>query len=423
MGQTIAQKIVARASGRDMVTPGELVMVTPDYTVGCELYWPMHARHMRQIGVDRFKNPEKVVLVVDHTPHVSIGSGYEDLHKDLREFARRTGFKNYFGPGRGGLRHMVMVEQGFARPGLFVFSDEPNIASIGAFGALNFPVSWEILVTMISDENWIQVPYSARVNLVGSLGPGVHVRDLVQAVNRDFAATDKLLQSVVEYTGPAIAGLSLDNRQAILAGAYHAGANSAIMEVDDKVMAYVEERAAGRPFHIFDSDGDADYLVEAEYDLSDLTPFVTVPPTQDNVVEVGAVEGTKVDQATIGSCASNRLDDLRAAADILRGRRVADSVNMYVSPGSQTIYAQAAAEGLLGVFTEDGATVQPPGCNTCWGYMGVLQDGEVSISTHQENYRGRNGSAKAKVYLGSPLVVAASAVAGEIRDPRSMLAE
>ena len=418
---TIAQKIVARAAGKDTVTPGELVMVSPDYTLGCELYWPMHQRHMRQIGVDRFADPDKVVIVVDHTVQVSTGSGYDRLHKDLRDFVHRTGFKNYFGPGRGGLRHLVMVEQGFARPGLFVFSDEPNIASIGAFGALNMPISWEVFVTMVTDENWIQVPTTVKINLVGKMGHGVYVRDLVQAVNRDFAATDKLLTSCLEYGGPAISDLSLDNRQALLAGAYHAGANTAIMAVDDKALAYVQARADGRPHYMYESDPDAEYLHEATYDLSTLEPFVTVPPTQENVVPVGDVKGVRVDQATIGSCASNRLEDLRAAVAILKGRKIAPWVNLYVSPGSQNVYAQAAEEGLLSAFTAAGANILPPGCNTCWGYMAALTDGEVSISTHQENYSGRNGSPKSDVYLGSPYVVAASAVAGEICDPRDML--
>lgn len=423
MGQTIAQKIISRVAGREEVTPGEFVMVSPDYTVGCELYWPMHAKHMREMGVERFANPDKVILVVDHTTYTGTGTSYERLQSDLRAFVKRTGFKNFFDVGRAGLRHLVMVERGFARPGLFVFSDEPNIASIGAFGALNMPISWEVLVTMVTDENWIQVPDTARITVTGKMGHGVYVRDLVQAVNRDFAATDKLLPMCLEYAGPGIADLSLDNRQALLACAYHAGANTAIMEVDDKALAYVEKRAEGRPFYTCKSDPDAEFALEASYELSELSPFVTAPPVQSNVVEVGEVKGIKINQATVGSCASNRLDDLRAAAEILKGRQIASGVTMYISPGSQEIYAQAAAEGLLTTFTEAGAVVMSPGCNTCWGYLGVLNDEDVSISTHQENYRGRNGSFNAKVYLGSPYVVAASAVKGEIADPREMMAD
>jgi 3-isopropylmalate/(R)-2-methylmalate dehydratase large subunit len=423
MGQTIAQKIISRVAGRETVEPGEFVMVSPDYTVGCEMYWPMHAQHMRDMGIDKFANADKVVMVIDHTTYTSTGSIYGELQSDMREFAKRTGMKNFFDVGRGGLRHMVMVERGFARPGLFIFSDEPNIASVGVFGTLNMPISWEVLVTMVTDENWIQVPDTARITVTGKMGHGVYVRDLVQAVNRDFAASDTLLPMCLEYAGPGISELSLDNRQALLACAYHAGANTAIMEVDEKAMAWVEQRADGRPFYHYKSDDDANFALEKTYDLSDLTPLVTAPPVQSNVVEVGEVTGIKINQATVGSCASNRLDDLRAAAKILKGRQVASGVTMYISPGSQEIYGQAAAEGLLTTFTEAGAVVMSPGCNTCWGYLGVLNDGEVSISTHQENYRGRNGSFNSDVYLGSPYVVAASAVKGEIADPREMLAD
>lgn len=422
MGQTITQKIIARAAGRP-VEPGEYVTVTPDYCVGHEMFWPLHQRHMKEIGVERFRRPEKVILVVDHTGHADLNSPYVKTHSELRDWVRRTGFENFYDVGRGGLRHLVMVEKGYARPGLFVFSDEGNIAAIGAFGALNMPTSWEVIVPMIGDENWVLVPDSARIVLRGALPFGVLVRDLVQAINRDFGNTDRMLQKSLEFDGPAIEGLSLDARQALLAGMYHCGADTAIMRVDRAALDYVEARAHGRPYHVLQADADATYAWTTEYDLAALAPLVTVPPEQNDAVPVGDVAGTRVNHATIGSCAGCRLDDLRAAATLLRGRRLAPGVTMYVTPGSPEIYAAAAREGLLATFAEAGAAVLLPGCGTCFGYVGAMGADTVAISTHQHNYHGRSGSADARIYLGSPYVVAASAIAGAIVDPRQLLAE
>jgi len=422
VGQTVAQKIIARAAGRDAVEAGEYVTVSPDYTCCQELAWQTRKRMMQEIGVDRVARPDKVIMVVDHTTSAAMGSAYHVNHREMKDFAFRNGVDNFFGAGSG-LRHLVLTERGFARPGLLVFSDEPNIASIGALGALNIAVSSEVVATQIGDENWMLVPKSARVTLTGKLAPGVLTRDFAQILIRDYAQTDTLSQSCIEFVGPALAGLSLDERQCLLACAYHTGADTALMPVDDLALDYVRNRAQGRPFHLLESDADAVYAHEASYDLSTVSPMVTVPPELHGAVQVENVAGLAIHQAAIGSCANNRLDDLRGAAAILRGQRIDRAVTMYITPGSREVYAQAAAEGLLNVFMDAGATVLAPGCTTCWGYEGVLSDGEVQISTHQMNYHGRNGSRSARSYLASPYVVAASAVAGRIADPRPLLAD
>ncbi len=410
MGATIAEKIVARAAGRDSVTPGEYVMVTPDVSVGHEMFWPLHDRHMKQIGIDRFPKPEKVVLVIDHTPLAALDSPYVKTHQELRDFVRRTGFRNFFDVGRGGLRHQVMIERGFARPGMLVFSDEGNIAALGAVGALNFPISWEVIVPMVTDANWVVVPHTARFTLTGRLPRGSMARDLVHVINREFA-------------GPGLSTLSMDARQGLLSGMYHCGADTAVMPVDELARAYVESRAEGRPWEAFESDPDATFALERSYDLSAIEPVVTVPPEQHTVVPARELKGTRVDHATIGTCANNRLEDLRAAAEVLRGRRIAPHVALYVSPGSPEIFAAAAADGTLSVLSDAGAMILGPGCNTCFGYVGALSAGQTAISTQQQNYHGRSGSPDARIFLGSPYVVAASAVAGEILDPREMLGE
>lgn len=419
-GQTIAQKIVARAAGKDCVEPGEYVTVSPDCTCCQDISWPARKRIMAEAGVTSLERPDKVVMVVDHTTSAGMGTVYHKNHGEMRAFAAKHG-ANFFGPGSG-LRHQVLVEHGYARPGLLVFTDEPNIASIGVVGALNLAISNEVIVTTVLDSNWMMVPRTARIVLDGRLNEGVQIRDLAQTLVRDYAQTDTLSQCCVEYSGPGIATLGLDARQTLLACTYHTGADTAIMPVDALARDYVEARAAGRPFHVFESDPSAAVAHEAHYDLAALEPMITVPPDVHTAIPVGEIAGLRIDQAAIGSCASGRLEDLRIAARLLAGRKIASHVTMYVTPVSREIYAKAAAEGLLTILAEAGAAVLAPGCTTCWGYEGVLNAGEVSISTHQMNYHGRNGSREARAFLGSPYVVAAAALAGKIVDPRNVLA-
>jgi len=419
MQQSVAQKIIARAAGRDSVEPGEYVFVTPGFTVCQEISWPARKAIMQRAGATTVARPQKTAFVVDHTTAAGMGTGYHQAHKEMKEFAQANG-AHFFGAGSG-LRHLVMVENGFARPGALVFSDEPNIANIGVVGALNIAISSEVVVTQIAEQNWMMVPRPARVRLTGRLRPGVTARDFVQVLIRDFAAGDTLSQTCIEYEGPAIADLSLDERQSILACTYHSGADTALMPVDEKALAWLKDRAPDGDYTIFTADPDTAWVHTAEYDLSNLTPMVTVPPELHNAVPVDQVAGKKIHQAAIGSCASSRLYDLRVAASILKGRRVASDITFYITPGSREIYAAAAREGLLEIFMEAGATVLAPGCTTCWGYQGVLNAGEVQISTHQMNYRGRNGSRDSFSFLSSPYVVAASAVTGVITDPREFL--
>jgi 3-isopropylmalate/(R)-2-methylmalate dehydratase large subunit len=418
-GQSIAQKIIARHAGRERVEVGENVNCTPDHVVTQELYWPTHKRNLDRIGATKFARPDKAIIVIDHTGSAAMGSTHAATHRLLKDLTTEMGVENFFGPNTG-LRHLVLTERGFARTGSLILSHEGNIASIGAVGALNIPMSPDVLVPLLKDENWVTVPKTVRVNLVGRLPFGVSARDVVQTLLRDHGAGD-FLQCCIEYGGPALAHLSIDDRQTILASTFHSMSDTAIMDVDDIALAYVEERAAGRPYEPVASDPDADYAMEITIDLSTLSPMVTVPPEQTGATPVEQVSGTKIHQASIGSCAGNRLQDMRDAAQLLAGRRIARHVTMYISPGSQNVYAQAAREGLLEIFAKAGAAVLSPGCNTCWGYLGVLSDNEVSITTHQFNYQGRNGSSSSRVYLASPLTVAASAIEGVITDPRTLL--
>jgi 3-isopropylmalate/(R)-2-methylmalate dehydratase large subunit len=419
--QTMAQKIVARAAGRDAVEPGEYVTVSPDYTCCQDISWPARKRIMQEAGVTRLQRPDKLLLVVDHTTAAGMGSAYHRNHSEMRAFAQQHG-AHFFGPGSG-LRHLVLTENGFARPGMLVFSDEPNIASIGAVGALNIAISSEVVVTTVLDHNWMMVPKPARITLSGRLAEAVQIRDLAQILIRDFAETDALAQCCVEYAGDGIAALSLDERQTLLACTYHAGPDTALMPVDQLALDYILPRAGDRPSTVFAADPDVAWDFETSYDLAAITPMVTVPPELHTVVPVADVAGLRIDQAAIGTCANGRLEDMRIVAHILRGRRIAPHVTMYITPGSREVYAQAGREGLLSIFAEAGAAVLAPGCTTCWGYEGVLNANEVGISTHQMNYHGRNGSRDARAYLASPYVVAAAAIEGRITDPRATMAD
>jgi 3-isopropylmalate/(R)-2-methylmalate dehydratase large subunit len=419
MQLTMAEKIVARAAGRDSVVPGEYVTVSPSYTVCQEISWQPRKRIMEQAGSKTMKRPDKVVMVVDHTTSASMGTPYYQTHREMQDFARETGAK-FFGPGSG-LRHLVMTERGYAKPGDLIFSDEPNIATVGVVGALNIAMSSEVVVSQLTDENWVMVPRSVRFNLRGSFSRGVMARDLVQVIIRDYAQTDTLSQSCIEYAGPAIAGMSLDERQSILACSYHAGADSALMPVDDLALAYARERAPDADVQAIFSDPGAHYDFETEYDLSQIEPMISPPPELHNAAPVSTFAGLHIDQAALGSCANSRLDDMRAVAEILKGRTIAPHVTFYITPGSREVYAKAASEGLFEIFMQAGATVLAPGCTTCWGYEGFLNPGETQLSTHQMNYHGRNGSRDSRSYLTSPYVVAAAAVAGKVVDPREVL--
>lgn len=419
--QTIAQKIIARAAGRDAVEVGDYVTVTADYTACQELFWPGHKRNLERIGVDRIPRPDKAVMVIDHSTSASMGSHHHETHRTLRDWCTQQGIENFFGPGNG-LRHLVLTERGFARPGTLIFSDEGNIASIGALGALNIPISTEVIVALIQDSNWLAVPPSARITLTGRLGFGVTARDLIQTILRDTTPDGRLLQCCVEFDGEGLASLSLDDRQTVLASLFHSGAYTGIMEPDAAALDYVRARDGGRPWQVVRADPGAGYVTRMTYDLGAVAPMVTVPPDAHGAVPVGTVAGQRIDQASIGSCAGNRIEDMRDAARLLSGRRVAPHVTLYITPGSREVYATAAREGLLEVFAEAGAAVLAPGCTTCWGYQGVLNDNEVSLSTQQFNYQGRNGARTSRVFLAGPLTVAASAIAGRIVDPREMLA-
>ena len=273
----MAQKIIARAAGRARVEVGEYVDCTPDYLVNQELVWPNHKRNLDKLGVKRFARPDRYIMVVDHTASAAMGSQHPATHRIVKDVAEQYGVENFFGPGSG-LRHLVMMEQGFARPGQLVFSDEGNICSIGAVGALSIPMSTDIVAVLVRGQNWIPVPRTVRIELQGRLGFGVSARDFAQTLVRDFTTSAAFMDCCLEFGGPGLASLSMDERQTILATIYHTGADTGLMELDEAALAYVRERDQGRPWEIVRSDPDCDYEMVLRYDLAAIEPMVTVPP-------------------------------------------------------------------------------------------------------------------------------------------------
>lgn len=419
MPSTMVEKIIAKHSEEPLVSPGEYVMIKPDYSVSSEPKWQVIENMIKDVGAKGFVHPERVVLVIDHSCEVTTHGPIYEYHNLMRSTAKAQGVEHFYDIGRVGLRHQVMVEEGLARPGGLFFSDEGNLANAGAVGALNFAITYEVYVTMIREKNWLRVPESMRIKAVGKWRRGVTARDLGQRICADLGPVGGA-EKAHQYEGDAVYSLSMDERMNLLSLHYHTGSDTAVMKPDALALDYVRSRTR-EPFEVVESDPGAHYSDVLEYNVSQLEPEVAPPPSPSNSKPISDSLGVEINEACIASCGGGRLDDLRAGARILKGRKVHPGVRMFITPISQEIYKAAVDEGLLGIFSEAGAMVLPPSCSTCWGYLGRMQAGEVMIATHQENYQGRNGSREAQVYLANPYVVAASAVAGKIADPRPLL--
>lgn len=417
MGATITQKIMARAAGRSSVATGEVVWVTPDLLSCIDMTFPKQLKTIQDIGVARPVAPEKIVLVVDHevpahSPHTA------RVRADLKRNLEALGIEHFYDAGRG-IGHQLVVEEGFVLPGGMVIGADTHANMCGAVGALSVPVNAEMPTVLALDRIWLQVPETIKVVLSGTPRKGVLSRDIAHWIIAGIGA-EAADYRVLEFCGPALAAMDMDQRMTLCNLAVDVGAKTAIICPDDFTMAYLAPRARG-PLRKIASDPDAEYAAEYHFDIGTMEPMVAAPPSPDNVVPISAVAGVKVDQAYVGSCASGRMEDLRAAASVLRGRRVHPRVTLLIVPTSQAIFSQATKEGLVQVFVDAGATVTAPTCGPCFVGLGQLADGEVCIGSGTRNEPGRKGSTKADIYLANALTIAASAVKGEICDPREFL--
>ncbi|WP_368414571.1 aconitase family protein [Falsiroseomonas sp.] len=418
-GQTITEKILSRICGR-RVFAGEVVMPEAELITVHDWYTANAFRTLDEFGVTKLHDASRVLLVTDHEP-LAVSPQAFARQQTVRGIAKRFGVAHR-DSGRGGLGHVFPIEEGLVTPGMFVFAYDPHVTNYGALGALGVAVLTEIPEVIACGSVWLQVPETLRVDIVGSLPFGVFARDVAQKLIGSHAAA-LFEDAVVEFGGPGLAALGMDARQTLCNTPVELGAVSSLVEPDALCMAYATPRAQ-RPIHAMLPDADATYRARITLDLSAIAPQVALPPTPDNVVDVTAIAGMPVGHAFIGSCASGMLDDLRVAAAVLRGRQVAPGVRFIVTPASQQVAADAAAEGLMEVFLRAGAMVTAAGCGVCAaGRIGGVASGEVSIGTGTRNEPGRLGAHDAVLHIAGPATVAASAVVGAIADPRPFLRE
>ncbi|MEW6275968.1 MAG: 3-isopropylmalate dehydratase large subunit [Bacillota bacterium] len=420
MSLTITEKILAAAAGKKSVRPGELVNVKVDLVLGNDITAPMAIQEFEKIGVPEVFDRDRVVLIPDHfVPNKDIKSA--EQAKILRDFARRQKLTHYFEVGRMGIEHCLLPEEGLVGPGDVVVGADSHTCTYGALGAFSTGVgSTDLAAAMALGEIWLKVPASLKFIYYGELPPWVGGKDLILYTIGDIGVDGAAYQAM-EFTGPAIAKLSMDGRFTMANMAVEAGAKNGIVPPDEITREYVQGRAK-RPYQFYASDPDAEYAKVYEYDVSEMEPAVAFPHLPENVRPVSTAGHVKIDQAVIGSCTNGRLEDLRLAARVLADKKVHPDVRLIVIPGTQKIYLQALQEGLIKIFVEAGAAVSTPTCGPCLGgYMGVLAAGERCVATTNRNFVGRMGHRESEVYLSNPAVAAASAIAGWIVSPKEVL--
>jgi 3-isopropylmalate/(R)-2-methylmalate dehydratase large subunit len=418
MAMTLAEKILAVHAGKKTVTPGEFLNVRADMVLANDITAPIAINEFRRLGLSRVFDPKKIVLVPDHfTPNKDIASA--EQAKMMREFACEQG-TNYFEVGEAGIEHVLLHEQGLVLPGDVVIGADSHTCTYGALGAFATGMgSTDIAMAMATGDIWMKVPPTIKFVFHGALGKWVGGKDLIlYTIGR--IGVDGALYAAMEFSGAAIDALPLSGRFTMANMAIEAGAKAGLFCADAKTLEYVKSRAK-RKFAVYQPDADAAYAQTIEYNISGLEPQVSLPHSPANARPVSQVGDVAVDQSVIGSCTNGRLEDLRVAAGILKGRKVHPGLRCIVLPGTQQVYLDALNEGLIEVFVRAGAAVSTPTCGPCLGgHMGILAEGESCISTTNRNFVGRMGATGSKVYLANPAVAAASAVAGKIVSPDSL---
>lgn len=426
MGHTLAEKIIGahvvdescRPAPRE-VRPGDLVEVAVDVVLANDITAPIALREFGKLGVEKVFDPAKIVLVADHfAPNKDIKSAEQCA--EMRRFAQAQGVTHHYDVGRMGIEHVLLPEQGLVAPGDLVVGADSHTCTYGALGAFATGMgSTDIAVAMATGIVWLRVPETIRFVYHGALQPWVSGKDLI-LYTIGLIGVDGARYMAMEFTGEAIAALSMDGRFTMANMAIEAGGKAGLFAVDDKTRAYVAGRVE-RPYTVYTADPDAGYARVIEIDASTIEPQVAFPHLPENARPVSQVGEIKIDQAVIGSCTNGRLEDLRVAAEILRGRKVHPDVRCIVIPGTQQVYLDALREGLIETFIEAGAAVSTPTCGPCLGgHMGILAAGERAVSTTNRNFRGRMGHVESEVYLAGPAVAAASAIAGRIAHPQDL---
>jgi len=414
--QTITQKILAAHCGKDDVEPGELILARVDIALGNDITAPLAIRAFQEAGAKKVFDKERVVLVLDHfAPNKDIASATQC--QLVRRFAQEQQIKHFYEGGEMGVEHALLPEKGIVGPGDLIVGADSHTCTYGALGAFASGVgSTDLAAAMITGECWLKVPESMKFVYNGKLHPWVTGKDLILMTIGDIGV-DGANYRAMEFTGEAIWTLPMAERLSMANMAVEAGAKNGIIAPDEVTREYVQGRTL-RPYTVYASDADAAYVAEKTYDVSGMEPQVAFPPLPSNVRPLSQVGQVPIDQAVIGSCTNGRLEDLRLAARVLKGRKVFKGVRLIVIPATPLIYRQAMDEGLFAVFMDAGAVISPPTCGPCLGgHMGILAAGEAAIATTNRNFTGRMGHPQSQVYLANPAVAAASAVAGRICGP------
>ena len=417
MGMTMTQKILAAHAGLDYVVPGQLIEADLDLVLGNDITSPVAIKEMEKMNANGVFDKDKIALVPDHfVPNKDIKSA--EHCKCVREFARRNEITNYFEVGQMGIEHALLPEKGLTVAGDVIIGADSHTCTYGALGAFSTGVgSTDMAAGMATGKAWFKVPSAIKFNLIGKPSKWVSGKDVILHII-GMIGVDGALYKSMEFVGEGIANLSMDDRFTIANMAIEAGGKNGIFPVDDIAKAYMNEHS-NRTYTVYEADEDAEYEEEYTIDLSTLKPTIAFPHLPENTKTIDEItEDVWVDQVVIGSCTNGRLDDLRIAAEVLQYRRVAKGMRLIVIPATQQIYMDAMEEGLLKIFIEAGGIVSTPTCGPCLGgYMGVLAEGERCVSTTNRNFVGRMGHVKSEVYLASPAVAAATAVAGKIVSP------
>lgn len=416
MGMTITEKIIAAHAQKEKVIPGELVQVKIDLALANDITAPLSIKELEKQKIDRIFDPDKVVLVADHnTPCKDIASAQNV--KLMRDFARKYGISHFFEGGKAGIEHVLLPEEGLIAPGDLVIGADSHTCTYGALGAFSTGMgSTDIAASWVLGETWLRVPESILFLYEGKRKPFVTGKDLILFTIGKIGV-DGARYCAMEFRGSVISELSLDERFTMANMAVEAGAKNGIMEADSKVLNYV----SGRTSHlsrVYQSDPDARWKEIIEIDVSSLEPQVAFPHLPSNTHSVYSIPKIEIDQVVIGSCTNGRMEDLRMAAQVLKGREVNPRVRLLIFPGTPSVLKQAEKEGLLRIFLEAGGIIAPPSCGPCLGgHLGVLAEGEKCVSTTNRNFLGRMGHVKSEVYLANPYIAASSAIAGYIAAP------
>ena len=419
MKMTATQKIFARHTGRGSVAAGELITADVDLVLGNDITSPVAIKEMKKAG-ERVKYPDKVVLVLDHfVPAKDIKSA--EQCKTVRDFAAEQGIRHFYDVGRAGVEHALLPELGLIRPGMLIIGADSHTCTYGALGCVSTGVgSTDMAAAMLTGKLWFRVPEAVKIVLTGSLKRFVTGKDVILTLI-GMLGVDGATYKSLEFFGN-VSALSVDDRLTVANMAVECGAKNAFFPVDEAAAEYLRSRGAEYAgSDVVLPDDDAEYGRTIELDLSSVMPAVAFPHLPSNVKFFGkdVPEGLKIDQVVIGSCTNGRLSDMRAAASVMRGRKVADGVRCIVIPATMEVYKKCIDEGLTSIFIDSGAAVSTPTCGPCLGgYMGILAHGERAVATTNRNFVGRMGDVTSEVYLSSPYVAAESAIQGVLACPK-----